>query len=140
MEGINWLLASYQQGVNAILADDMGLGKTVQAIAFLGILTLQLRVPGPHLVICPLSVLGPWLAEFRKWAPSLRVVRLHTIDREERELLKRETLADLGSFDVVLTTYEMAASQSMRSTLCRRIHWRYIRRSAPVDPLSACLI
>ena len=125
VEGVNWLLASYRHGINCILADDMGLGKTVQAIAFLGVLTLQLKVPGPHLVICPLSVLAPWLAEFRKWAPSLRVVRLHTSDREERELLKRETLADLSSFDVVLTTYEMAASQSMRSTLCRRIHWRY---------------
>ena len=53
-------------------------------------------------------------------------MRLHTSDREERELLKRETLADLASFDVVLTTYEMAASQSMRSTLCRKIHWRYL--------------
>ena len=126
VEGVNWLLSSYKNGVNCVLADDMGLGKTVQAITFMGILTLQLKVPGPHLVVCPLSVLAPWLAEFRKWAPQLRVVRLHTTDREERELVKRETLADLSSFDVVLTTYEMAASQSMRSSLCRRIHWRYI--------------
>ena len=126
VEGVNWLLASYRHGINCVLADDMGLGKTVQAISFLGYLTLQLKVPGPHLIICPLSVLAPWLAEFRKWAPALRVVRLHTSDREERELFKRETLADLASFDVVLTTYEMAASQAMRSTLCRRIHWRYI--------------
>ncbi len=45
---------------------------------------------------------------------------------EGRELLKREKLADLSSFDIVLTTYEMAASQHMRSTLCRKIHWSYI--------------
>ena len=39
-------LASYRHGVSCVLADDAGLGKTVQAIAFLGVLTLQPRSPG----------------------------------------------------------------------------------------------
>lgn len=36
--GLNWLIALYKQGKNAVLADDMGLGKSLQSIAFLGYL------------------------------------------------------------------------------------------------------
>lgn len=38
-------------------------------------------------------------------------VRLHSGDRMERELMRSELLADVNNFDVVVTTYEMAASQ-----------------------------
>ena len=42
------------------------------------------------------------------------------------QMLRKEALADLRSFDVVVTTYEMACSQHLRSMLCRRIRWRYV--------------
>jgi len=29
MEGLNWLIALYNLGINGILADEMGLGKTI---------------------------------------------------------------------------------------------------------------
>jgi SWI/SNF-related matrix-associated actin-dependent regulator of chromatin subfamily A member 5 len=50
-----------------------GLGKTLQTIAFLGYLKFERKVTGPSLVICPLSVLSSWAAEFKRWCPSLRV-------------------------------------------------------------------
>ena len=58
LHGLRWLTAMHTSGVNAILADEMGLGKTLQTISFLAHLKFNLGVSGPHLVICPLSVLS----------------------------------------------------------------------------------
>lgn len=38
IEGLNWLISLYENGINGILADEMGLGKTLQAISILGYL------------------------------------------------------------------------------------------------------
>jgi hypothetical protein len=38
-------------------------GKTLQTIAFIGYLKVVLGVGGPHLVVCPLSVLHTWATE-----------------------------------------------------------------------------
>ena len=35
LEGLNWLIALYNTGINGILADEMGLGKTLQTISLL---------------------------------------------------------------------------------------------------------
>lgn len=43
-------------------------------------------------------------------------VRLHSGDREERELMRTELLSDVTNFDVVVTTYEMASSQARPSS------------------------
>ncbi len=43
-------------------------------------LTFDRKVPGPHLVVVPLSVLPNWMSEFRKFCPDLRVVRIHVND------------------------------------------------------------
>ena len=70
-------------------------------VSWQAMLTIEMKLPGPSLVVCPLSVLATWLAEFKRWAPAMRIVRLHSADREERELLRKETLADVSSYDVV---------------------------------------
>ena len=44
----------------------MGLGKTIQTIALLAHL-LERGVPGPFLVVAPLSTLSNWSHEFAKW-------------------------------------------------------------------------
>jgi hypothetical protein len=67
VEGVAWLLAQHQRGLNSILADEMGLGKTLQSIAFLATLKWGLGVPGPHLVVVPLSVMSSWMAELARW-------------------------------------------------------------------------
>ena len=123
---LRWLASSYRNGVSAILADEMGLGKTLQTISFLAWLKFVAQVNGPHLVVVPLSVLAAWLAEFRRFCPAMRVVRLHSGDQAERERLRRELVSDVHAYDVVLTTYEMVKSPNVGRTLTSRIHWRYV--------------
>jgi SNF2 family DNA or RNA helicase len=82
-------------GLGACLADDMGLGKTVQLIAH-----LIDRRSGPHLVVCPTSVLGNWQRELARFAPSLSVVRYHGLYRNHYGLKRA---------DVVLTSYGLLA-------------------------------
>jgi SNF2 family DNA or RNA helicase len=38
IQGLNWMISLYNQGLNGVLGDEMGLGKTVQSIAFIGYL------------------------------------------------------------------------------------------------------
>ena len=88
LEGFRWLARHARMGTGACLADDMGLGKTLQAIA----LMLSLRAEGPHLVVCPLSVLAQWEQQIEQFAPTLRA----TQNRE---------LKGLKAGDVVLCSY-----------------------------------
>lgn len=62
--------ALYENGVNGILGDEMGLGKTIQTIALLCHL-IEKGVPGPFLVVGPLSTLPNWMSEFERFAPKV---------------------------------------------------------------------
>ena len=96
LEGFNWLARLAEWGVGACLADDMGLGKTLQALAL-----LLLRAPGgPALVVAPTSVVPNWLAEARRFAPTLAVKRYAGSGPQRAAMLE-----ELGPFDVVLATY-----------------------------------
>ncbi len=107
LAGMNWMRNLHSFGIGAILADEMGLGKSLQVIAFLASLKQNGagQGQGPHLIVCPLSVLGTWMDEFRHWCPSLRIVKFHG-NVDERARLS-ETALQFGSFDVVCTTYGM---------------------------------
>ncbi|GAB2224300.1 hypothetical protein Drorol1_Dr00005053 [Drosera rotundifolia] len=118
VEGVSWLVRRYTLGVNVVLGDEMGLGKTLQAIAFLNFLKVCQKSPGPFLVLCPLSVTEGWLSEFEKFSPKLRVLK-YTGDKEQRRCLRAAIFqhvdaqlsasdAPLLSFDVLLTTYDIA--------------------------------
>eukprot|EP00775_Hariotina_reticulata_P009454 gene9454-9620_t len=66
-----FIAPQHQRGLNSILADEMGLGKTLQTITFLAHLKWNLGVPGPHLVVVPLSVMSSWMLELARptlWA------------------------------------------------------------------------
>lgn len=101
-----------------------GLGKTLQTIAFLAYLTYERKVSGPHLVVVPLSVLPNWMAEFKKFAPDLRVVRIHVNDEGERRRLREEVLCNPQSFDIAVTTYDMVNSIHFGDALKHTIVWR----------------
>ncbi len=93
-EGFSWLATLGALGLGACLADDMGLGKTVQLITH--VLHRRTRASQrPSLVVCPTSVLGNWQREIARFAPSLRVLRWHGMNRDGR----------LDAADVVVTTY-----------------------------------
>ena len=58
------------------VALSQGLGKTLQTIALLGYMKHHRNVPSPHLIIAPKSTLSNWMAELKRWVPSLRAVNL----------------------------------------------------------------
>jgi SNF2 family DNA or RNA helicase len=88
MEGLSWLVRNYNRAINCILADEMGLGKTLQSISLVAHLAITKQQSGPYLFVVPLSVLFNWMAEFKKWCPTLKVLRLHSNDKEEQSRLK----------------------------------------------------
>lgn len=119
--GLNWLISLYEIGINGILADEMGLGKTIQTIAFLAYLFQFKNIKGPHLIVCPNSVLGNWKKEFKKWLPSLNVVKL--VPRKEVRYEILEEFIIPGNFDVCLTSFEGINICKKELT---RIKWKYI--------------
>ena len=75
--GLSWLQFLAKLGLGGVLADDMGLGKTATTLAHL------LERPGPHLVICPLSVVRNWKRESERFTPKLDVVIHHGATRSK---------------------------------------------------------
>ena len=73
--GLSWLRFLDRLGLGGCLADDMGLGKTATTLAHL------VDRHGPHLVVCPLSVVHNWETEARRFTPSLDVVVHHGAQR-----------------------------------------------------------
>ena len=97
--GLGWLQFLHRVGLGGCLADDMGLGKTPTTLAHLAAL------PGPHLVICPLSVVRNWEAESARFTPMLRVTVHHGTGRSDAT-----TFANVvAQHDLVITTYHVAA-------------------------------
>ena len=79
-DGYQWAMRLASAGMGGCLADDMGLGKTLQALAVL----LERAAGGAALVIAPTSVCGNWLAEVRRFAPTLNAsIYSDASDREE---------------------------------------------------------
>ncbi|MBW1879391.1 MAG: DEAD/DEAH box helicase [Deltaproteobacteria bacterium] len=97
-QGFSWLTTMGRLGLGALLADDMGLGKTIQVLTYL--LRRRRERKGPSLVVSPTSVLANWQQELDRFAPSLRALRYHGLDRE---------VDDIKGVDVVLTTYGVLA-------------------------------
>jgi ATP-dependent DNA helicase len=136
--GLEWLIGLYQQGLNGILADEMvlisiyrqGLGKTLQTIAFIAHL-YEKDITGPFLIIAPLSTLSNWVAEFKRFAPSINVLLYHG-SPEEREFMRLQLDIDEG-FPVIITSYEVciALSYVRKITMNDRKHlavhpWKFL--------------
>ena len=92
--GFQWLAQRARMGVGCCLADDMGLGKTVQALA----LMLLRRAEGPHLVVCPTSVMANWRDQILRYTPTLQAVLYEG---------KERTLDDLRIGQVVILSYRI---------------------------------
>ncbi len=99
-EGVAWLQRLARIGLGGVLADDMGLGKTLQVLAHLLLEKEAGRARAPSLVVVPTSLLFNWAQEAARFAPGLRVLRLHGPDRHLH-------YAQLGDYDLVLTTYSL---------------------------------
>lgn len=151
LTGLSFLANMYENAMPAILGDEMGLGKTLQTLSLIQHIEethpSPVGVARPYLVVCPLSVLGSWCDEARKWTPKLKVLRFHgsTAERNEVKLMasgvtdrygnatgrnktKRGDVSVPGNapgtvFDVMVTNYETFQSES--SWLKQAFVWRY---------------
>ena len=107
MEGLNWLITLYENGLNGILADEMGLGKTVQSIALLAFI-YEMDTKGPFLIAVPLSTIDNWMNEFTKFAPSIPVLKYyHNGGPRERSKLLRNFFRKTNGTGVVITSYDI---------------------------------
>ena len=99
-EGISWLQFLREYGLAGILADDMGLGKTVQALAHLVIEKESGRMDRPSLVVAPTSLMTNWRREAERFAPGLRVLVLHGLERKQH-------FETIKGHDLVVTSYPL---------------------------------
>ncbi len=111
-EGFEWLARLAEWGVGACLADDMGLGKTLQSLA----IVLKLAASGPSLVVAPTSVSTNWQSEVHRFTPTIRV---HFFSGRDR----RETIASLEKFDLLITTYTLLQQES---ELLSSVPWQVV--------------
>ncbi|KAL8751421.1 MAG: hypothetical protein Q9199_006422 [Rusavskia elegans] len=102
LSGLSFLVYLHRNGLSGILGDEMGLGKTLQTLALIQHLKEQ-RQPSagaqnrPSLVVCPLSVLSSWMAETRRWAPEIKLIRYHG-PVHERDRLKRIAIGEIDVY------------------------------------------
>ncbi|GMJ13367.1 CHROMATIN REMODELING 19 [Hibiscus trionum] len=128
--GVNFLLLLHRKGIGgAILADEMGLGKTIQAITYLTLLKHLKNDPGPHLIVCPASLLENWEREFKKWCPSFSVLQYHGAARAaySKELSSLSKAGLPPPFNVLLVCYSLFERHSVQQKddrkILKRWHW-----------------
>ncbi|CAN0922487.1 Protein CHROMATIN REMODELING 5 [Linum grandiflorum] len=128
LEGLNFLVNSWRNDTNVILADEMGLGKTVQSVSMLGFLQFAQQVPGPFLVVVPLSTLSNWAKEFRKWIPDMNII-VYVGTRASREVCQQyefyneKKVGRPVKFIALLTTYEVVLKDK---AVLSKIKWNYL--------------
>ncbi|MGM9935415.1 MAG: DEAD/DEAH box helicase [Clostridium sp.] len=96
-QGYNWMRTLDYLGFGGILADEMGLGKTLQTITL-----ILSREHTRSLIVAPTSLIYNWYSEFKKFAPSLKVLICNGT-REER----KNNIENYKNYDVIITTYNM---------------------------------
>lgn len=96
--GLDWLQFLRKHKLGGILADDMGLGKTIQTIAHVLVEKKAGRLKTPCLVVAPTSLLFNWERETRKFAPSLKFLKLSGGNRGS-------LYPKIASMDIVVTSY-----------------------------------
>ena len=117
--GYSWLRLVTRLGLGACLADDMGLGKTVQVISLL--LDLKRQEPRKKtasLLVVPASLIANWKSELGKFAPGLAYAVVHPSEVNAKG--GEFGPADVGAFDLIVTTYGMLT----RTNWLRRNRWR----------------
>ncbi|HYG34484.1 MAG TPA: SNF2-related protein, partial [Clostridia bacterium] len=105
--GVAWLHFLRENQFGGILADEMGLGKTLQTLAFLRTVRRQTSGLPPVLIVCPTSLVFNWVAEAKKFTPSLKVLPLQGPERQAR-------FADIPHQDLVVTSYALIRRDAER--------------------------
>ncbi|CAA6655805.1 unnamed protein product [Spirodela intermedia] len=130
--GVNFLLLLYRKriGGGAHLADEMGLGKTVQAVTYLNLLKHLDNDPGPHLIVCPASLLENWERELKKWCPSFSIILFHGAGRTaySKELNSLGKAGLSPPFNVLVTCYSLFERRIGPQKDDRKVlkHWQWV--------------
>lgn len=122
IDGVQWLISLYENGLNGILADEMGLGKTIQTISFLAHL-VEHGVEGPFLIVVPLSTINNWMNEFARFAPTITTFMLYGTKEERLSFMKRHYSGKVPDFMVTITSYELAIKDR---PFLQRFAWKYL--------------
>lgn len=123
IKGLQWMISLFNNRLNGILADEMvmllsfssmlvltdrslfqGLGKTIQTISLVTYLIEYKQIRGHYLIIVPLSTMPNWVAEFERWAPSVKVLCYKGSPAVRKQL--GDELRRLSNWQVCITTYE----------------------------------
>lgn len=150
-EGLGWLKMLDRVGLSGCLADDMGLGKTVQMLAYL-LHRRELSPGSPSLVVAPRSLIFNWIAEAKKFAPSIHAVDFSGAGRWERKAaapvdallvttygsLRRDAVELAGvQFDVVVLDEAQAiksgTSQTTKAARILRAKRRVSLTGTPIE-------
>ncbi|MFZ5967528.1 MAG: DEAD/DEAH box helicase [Bacillota bacterium] len=100
--GLGWLHFMKTFGLGACLADDMGLGKTVQVVALLN--HIRTKKHEKTLLVVPASLIGNWMNEIVKFAPSLKYYIIHP---SENKNVSTDDGICADEYDLFITTYGM---------------------------------
>eukprot|EP00927_Polykrikos_kofoidii_P024777 TRINITY_DN22437_c0_g1_i1.p1 TRINITY_DN22437_c0_g1~~TRINITY_DN22437_c0_g1_i1.p1 ORF type:complete len:951 (-),score=170.91 TRINITY_DN22437_c0_g1_i1:150-3002(-) len=110
VEGLEWLVSLFNNDLSGLLADEMGLGKTIQTVALLAFLKETKKRYGPHLVICPKSVVVNWQQEigrcFPEYEEHVLVFQGNPTEREAHAKRIRKALKKSRRRLIVVTNYE----------------------------------
>jgi SNF2 family DNA or RNA helicase len=122
-QGLDWMKFLSDAGVGGCLADDMGLGKTVQFLALLLAEREEAVVNNetllPTLLVVPMSILGNWVREVEKFAPSIKTLLHHGAERMMGGKFREEA----SKANLVLTTYALA---NRDEELLRGVDWHRV--------------
>lgn len=101
-------------GHGALLADDMGLGKTLMTISTLWTLLkqspdgFQKPVCDKVLIACPVTLIGNWKKEFKKWLPlnRLNVLTLSSKSSTAKDKQDVKNFSKTKVYQVLIMGYE----------------------------------
>lgn len=81
----------------------------LQAITYLTLLKHLNNDPGPHLIVCPASLLENWERELKRWCPSFSVLQYHGANRSiySKELTSLSKAGLPPPFNVLLLCYSL---------------------------------
>src|SRR5687768_17283535 len=122
LEGLDWLVSLYENGLNGILAEEMGLGKTIQSISLLVLLRAE-AMYGPSLVASSLSTLSNCVDERHKFTPEMPVLLYHGTPTERAEKRAKYLKKLDKTYPVVCTSYEIIMNDSK---FLQKIQWKFI--------------
>eukprot|EP00931_Biecheleriopsis_adriatica_P093565 TRINITY_DN6729_c0_g2_i3.p1 TRINITY_DN6729_c0_g2~~TRINITY_DN6729_c0_g2_i3.p1 ORF type:complete len:837 (-),score=172.01 TRINITY_DN6729_c0_g2_i3:70-2580(-) len=130
VEGLEWLMSLYHNRLGGILADEMGLGKTMQTISLIASLA-ESGCPGPHLIVCPMSVCMHWQKEFQRALPDYaHGLIIYRGNDSEKKQLDQEISIKLNTLEkkvVVVTNFEQVSTRHvLNSGVLYKQNWELL--------------